>query len=56
MIRLIAHLELACERNADLLRVASPLFLAASRGLGQRTSRSSASIPRCWRSARLGSG
>lgn len=38
MIRLIAHLELARGRNADLLRVASPLFFdgAAARTAPER--------------------
>lgn len=38
MIRLIAHLELACQRNADPLRVASPLFFdeAAVRTAAER--------------------
>jgi uncharacterized protein (DUF885 family) len=38
MIKLIAHLELARERNADLLRVASPPFFneAAARTAGER--------------------
>jgi hypothetical protein len=38
MIRLIADLELACERNADLLRVGSPLFFdeAAARTAPER--------------------
>jgi hypothetical protein len=37
MIKLIAHLELARERNADLLRVASPPFFneAAARTAGR---------------------